>query len=766
MKLFRCSHRRLQGIASTVLSVAMAITTRHVHAQRVQAPYALATDKAAQSAVTWSHDIAPIAYDNCTTCHHTGGAGPFSLLTYQDARRWAAQLVPVTQSRYMPPWLPEHDHKAPSYVAFQQERGLTETQIALIAKWVHSGMLEGDTAEAPPVPVYSRTWQHGQPDLILTIEQPYTLPASGTDVFRNFILPYTLQQTHYIRAMEIRPSVPSIVHHANVLIDRTASYRHDHPADWKNGIPGMELAVDAGNSFDPDSSFLFWKPDTPYLLEPSTMPWRLDPGNDLILNMHLKPSGKSEIVTAQIGLYFTDTPPTQHPMLLQLEHDSALDIPAGDHNFAVDDSLKLPIDVDVLGIYPHAHYLGRRLESWAILPDGNRKWLILIPGWDIDRQAVYRYREPVFLPKGTVLHMHYVYDNSVDNEHNPNNPPVRVRAGNRSIDEMAHLWLQVLPVNVPAGSPDPRLLLEEAWMHQRLAKDPADTLSLYNLASTESALGKGKDAVAIYRRDLALHPDDVRTLTGLGAAFETAGDWQQAATTYQQAINVASGAPSDAHPDTCDARFNLAELQLKHGQAPAAEEQLRLMLDRCPPDAGTHSALGVALEDQNQPAAAAAEFHSALSLNPDDFTALYNLGVLASQSGDLPHAIDLLSAAAKQRPADIDTLVQLAGAYAQSGRFDDATEQLLAAIKISPQEADLHALLSQVLATNGHRLLAIDQQREALRISPNDPDGWNNLGVMQAREGDTAEARQDFLHALKIDPGHAQAAANLQHLPK
>jgi hypothetical protein len=341
-----------------------------------------------ETPVTWSDNIAPIVYKNCTTCHHAGGGGPFSLITYQDARRWAPQMIDVTRSRYMPPWLPVHDHKAAGYVSFQDERGLTDREIALIAKWGTSGMLEGKAADAPAPPKYGEIWQHGQPDLILNIDVPYTLPAGGTDVFRNFILPYPLNQTHYIRAMEIRPSAPQIVHHANVLIDRTASYRRTHPDTWRGGIAGMELAVDAGNSFDPDSSFLFWKPDTPYLEEPSTMPWRLDPGNDLILNMHLKPSGKPETVSAQVGLYFTDKPPTQQPMLLQLEHDSALDIPANDAKFVVEDSLKLPVDVDVLGVYPHTHYLGRTLEAWAVLPNQQKKWLISIPSWDIDLRAV------------------------------------------------------------------------------------------------------------------------------------------------------------------------------------------------------------------------------------------------------------------------------------------------------------------------------------------------------------------------------------------
>jgi Flp pilus assembly protein TadD len=706
--------------------------------------------------ITWSHDIAPLVYANCTTCHHTGGAGPFSLLNYADARRWAAQVTDVTASRYMPPWLPEHNRKSPQYVDFADERVLSDAQIETIARWVRGGMVEGNPAEAPAAPVYPETWQHGKPDLILTVERPFTLPASGSDTFRNFVLPYPLAQGHYIRAMEIRPGAPQIVHHANVLVDRTASYRHAHAADWQDGVPGMELNVDAGDGFDPDSHFLFWKPDTPYLLEPETMPWRLDPGNDLVLNMHLKPSGKAEVITAQIGLYFTDKPPTQKPMLLQLEHDSALDIPAGDANFVVEDSLRLPVDVELLGIYPHAHYLGRRLEAWATLPNQQRKPLILIPSWDIDRQAVYRYRKPLLLPKGSVVHMRYVFDNSAANVHNPHNPPIRVRAGNRSEDEMAHLWLQVLPVNTPAASPDPRLLLEEAWMRQRLSKQPEDTLALYNLASAEASLGKFKESVAGFQRALALHPGDERTLNGLGAALDTVGEWQQAASAYEQAIAL--------HPETCDARFNLAQLELKHDQAPAAALQLRTMLVQCPPDAAVHSALGVALQSQDQPDAALAEFKTALSLNHADFTALYNLGMLATQAGDLTQAIDLLKAAAKQHPEDTDVLVQLAGAYAQGQLFDDATEQLDAAIHIAPGNAHLHALLSQVLAGNGHLGMAIEEQKKANRLDPGDPDGWNNLGVMQARDGNRTEARADFLHALQLAPGHAQATANLQHL--
>jgi len=193
----------------------------------------------------------------------------------------------------------------------------------------------------------------------------------------------------------------------------------------------MDLALDR-NPFDPESHFLFWKPGTAPHYEPDGFSWRLDSGNYLVLNTHLQPTGKSEQVQPAIALYFTDKPPDRFPILIQLEHDGALDIPPGTRDFRVSDDFRLPIDADVLAVYPHAHYLGKLLEGYATLPDGTRKWLIRIPDWDLDWQAVYRDREPVFLPKNSVVSMRYHYDNSAANPRNPNQPSKRVRAGNQA----------------------------------------------------------------------------------------------------------------------------------------------------------------------------------------------------------------------------------------------------------------------------------------------------------------------------------------------
>ena len=736
----------------------VALLRTHVYAAQGAAPQAAAASShpaAASSApVTWSTDVAPILYKNCTTCHHPGGSGPFDLLTYQDATRWAAQITTVTQSRFMPPWLPE-----PGYGDFQDVRRLSDHDIATIARWVKDGMPAGDLAAAMSAPKYNSTWQHGTPDLILTLQRPFTLAASGTDVFRDFVFPYPLKQSHYIAAMEIRPGNPRVVHHSNMLIDRTASFRRAHPTDWQDGVPGMEVAdVDAGTTFDPAGHFLFWKPDTPVVVEPDGMPWRLDPGNDLILNMHLKPSGRPETISVQIGLYFTDKPPTKQPMLVELSNDSALNIPAGDANFPVDDSLRLPVDVQLLGVYPHAHYIGRRMEAWAILPNQEKKWLIVIPKWDIDRQAVYTYKNPIFLPAGTIVHMHYIYDNSANNEHNPHSPPIRVRAGNRSEDEMAHLTLQVLPVNARPNGPDPRLLLVEAVARSWLQKDPRNLTPLFNLASSLSLQGKYQDAVAEFRHALTLYPNDESILNSLGVALQNAGDARQAQETFQQAIA--------AHPDACDARFNLARLNLEANQASDAEQQYRLMLQQCPPSADIESGLGLSLSMEGNNEAAAAELHKALQIDPQDLTALYNLGRLAIKDNQIAEAVGFLETAAAAHPDDTDTHAVLAYAYTQSGRLSDAVDQLRDAIKISPDNAELHSILSQTLANAGDLQQAITEQKEALRLQPNDADGWNNLGMEEATAGSLAEARQAFTHALQLDPSHAEARANLDRLPK
>jgi len=622
-------------------------------------------------------------------------------------------------------------------------------------------MPEGNAAEAPAPPQYTSEWQLGPPDLILTAPESFQVPADGQDLFRNFIYPVPVTRTRYVRAMEILPGNARVVHHANILIDRTAELRRQHSSDWRAGIPGMELEIGSGDRFDPDSHFLFWKPDTPAVIEPPGMPWRIDPGNDLILNTHLKPTGRVETVQPRIGLYFTDQAPTRAPMLLQLEHDAALNIPAGDSHFVVEDELRLPIAVYALGIYPHAHYLGKQLEAWSIAPDGKRTPLILIKDWDIDRQSVYAYSQPLLLPAGSVLHMRYVYDNSAANPRNPARPPVRVHNGNRSTDEMGHLWLQVLPVhpmerNADGRDADARMLLERAWMEHRLTRDPTDRLAAYNLASLDSMSGNSAGAIAIYSKLAAAEPTNARIATSLGAAQQESGDWQSALGTYRRALTL--------DPSYADARYDLATLELQHDQYDTAAADFRALLAKSPDDAAAHGGLGAALAQLQQPDAARAEFDHALALDPAQLDTLANYASLELANSNPQHAQELLTEAVAAGAHDAATYQQLAFADQQTRHPAEAEAALRSAVAADPSDATSHSLLAQLLAARGDLPAAITEQQAALRINQKDADGWSNLGVLHAQGGEPTRARSDFEHALAIDPQHAQARANLQRL--
>ncbi|GAC1647030.1 MAG: hypothetical protein NVS9B15_05460 [Acidobacteriaceae bacterium] len=705
---------------------------------------------AGRAQVTWRRHVAPVVYKNCTSCHHDGGSGPFALKTYEDAKRWGGVMKSVTKSRYMPPWLPE-----PGYGTFAGDRRLTEEEIALVKAGVEGGMPEGD-GSPPTAPVYGSDWELGVPDMVLEMASPIEVPAGGTDLFENFVLPTPLRETKWVRAMEIKPGSPRLVHHANLILDQTGSLRRAHPGDWQNGVPGMDILVDSGESFDPDSHFLFWKPDSTALIEPDGMPWRLDAGTDLVLNMHLKPTGKAESIRARIGLYFTREEATKHPMLLQLEHDAALDIPAGQANFVVEDSLKLPVGVDVLGIYPHAHYLGKRLEAWALLPNGERRWLVLIRDWDIDRQAVYRFSKPVSLPGGSVVHMRYTYDNSAGNVRNPSSPPVRVQAGNRSVDEMGHLWLQVLPhPDKASAGVDPRMKLERVWMEKRLRRNEKDDIALYNLASLTMMEGDGAQAVKLFRRVLERRPDDVRTITSLGTAMETSGDWQNAESQYRAAIAK--------EPNYADAVFDLAALDLRHNSLIEAEHLFRGLTLRYPEDAGAWAGLGSSLLANGRTADAKIEFERALARAPESFEALSGLARIAVGNGDLPGAEPLLLRALA-RQNDWEAQRTLAMVYAGMERMEKAVEHLLEWQKLQPLGVEPHRALAQVYGQMGRMQDAIREQKIVVMLVPGIADDWNDLGAMEAQGGDKVAARRDLEHALQLEPGNKTAQANLSKL--
>ena len=628
-----------------------------------------------EKTVSFNKEIAPIIFENCAHCHHPSGPAPFSLLTYAEVKKRAKQIAAVTSRRFMPPWLPESGSNR-----FAGERRLTVAQIRMIQQWVEQGTAEGVASDLPATPKFTEGWQLGQPDLVVRMPQPYKLAAEGDDVFRNFVIPVPVERTRYVRAVEILPGNKRIVHHANILIDPARSFRRRDEVDGEAGFAGMDLATES-ERFEPDSHFLFWKPGTLPAVEPDDMAWRLDKGTDLILNMHMRPSGKPEIIEPTIGLYFTERPPSRFPMLLQLEHDGAIDIPPGKRDFLISDDFTLPLDVDVLGIYPHAHYLGKDLSGFATLPDGTRKSLIRIKDWDLNWQAVYQYVKPVFLPKGTIVSMRYSYDNTVENVRNPNRPPQRVVAGDRSSDEMGHLWIQVLP----RRPGDSRMILQEAMMRQRLRKYPTEFAAHFNLAAMLQSRGRLAEAVTHYRAALRTRPGDAAAHNNLGAALKTMGNVEEAVREFRESVRVS--------PDYASARYNLGSSLLQQGQPQEAAIHLLEVLRIQPEDAEAHNDLGTCLAIQNNLVQAAAHFEHALRIDPEHPRAHYNLGkVLAIQ-----------------------------------GKLDQAAVHFERAVRIDRNNADAHNDLGKVFAIQGNMLKAAEHFQEALRIDPNHSEARENL---------------------------------------
>ena len=382
---------------------------------------------------TFTRDVAPILYQHCAVCHHPGEVAPFPLLTYQDAAKRAKLIATVTASRYMPPWQPE-----PGYDHFQGERRLPDADIATLRRWAEAGAPQGNPArhpvQLPQAPHFPQGWQLGTPDMTVRMPKPFQIAAAGPDQYMCFDIPLGLTTDKYVRALEFRPEARSVVHHALFLLDSGHIGRQLGEAYPCFGTPG----------FLPSGALGGWTPGTQPARMPNGLQLIMRKGSDLVMQIHYHPTGKPETDQSTLGLYFTDKRPTKWVADIALGSHQ-IDIPPGERAYKVRDHFTTPVDVEAVGIIPHAHYICKEMDGWAILPDGRKQWLIRIRDWNFDWQEQYRYAVPVKLPADTDLQMEFTYDNSDANPRNPNHPPRRVVWGPSTSDEMAGLHVQVVP---------------------------------------------------------------------------------------------------------------------------------------------------------------------------------------------------------------------------------------------------------------------------------------------------------------------------------
>lgn len=587
----------------------------------VVAALVLGASAASAEPITYSKHIAPLIADRCGMCHHPGGSAPFSLLTYADVKKRAALIAAVTERRYMPPWKAD-----PANGPFIGQHPLADGEIALIRRWTVAGAPEGDAHDTPPRVEWTDGWQLGKPDLIVTVRGAYTLPADGTDIFRIFVLPIPTAAVRYVRALEFRPGNPAVVHHANIRIDATPASRHLDDGEPGPGYDGLI----AHSAQYPDGHFLGWTPGQVAPMLPAELAWTLAPHSDLVVELHMRPSGKAESVAPSVGLYFSDTPPTQTPAMLRLGRQN-IDIPAGQRQYTIDDSYVVPVDVDVEAVQPHAHYRARTVRGDATLPDGTVRSLIAIDDWDFRWQHVYRFVTPVHLPKGTRLSMRYAYDNSADNPRNPEQPPLRARWGQRSSDEMGDLWIQVLArseADLVRLIRDfrPKVAAEDLLGYRvEIERHPTDAALHDDAALLNLELGRADAAVREFTASLALKPGSAAAHYNLGTALTVAHRLDDAIAEYRRALEI-------------DPQY-----------------------------ANAHNNLGSALTAQGKFTEAIREYQALVALQPAAAGGFQNLAAAYAADGQFDRAIDAIDAALHLHPPDslAAELRRLRGGYLQ-----------------------------------------------------------------------------------------------------
>jgi Flp pilus assembly protein TadD len=598
----------------------------------------------------FSREVAPIVLAHCAPCHRPGEVAPFSLLTYADAKAHADAIADATLAGQMPPWLPE-----PTEFAIAGDRRLRADHVEVIQRWVAAGAPEGDPALLPPAPTFPDGWQLGAPDLVVRPAKAFRVEPGGDDLYRNLVAPSPITSPVFVRAVEVRTHGAPI-HHAVVRVDRTSASRR---RDGEDGRPGFE-GMASGSIQDPDGQFLGWAPGRGPIVVPEGMPWRLERGADLVIEVHVVSSPEAAAIQPSVALYFSPVPPVRTPVVVKMG-SKQIDLPPGVHDQLVADRYRLPVAVDLVSVYPHAHYLARDMRITMTPPGGAPRTILHIPEWDFHWQQDYRFVSPIPMPAGTEIAMLYTFDNTASNPHNPRRPPVRVRAGPRAVDEMAELGLQL----VTASAADARLLVQEFAARDLRA----------NIAMIDERLRET--------------PDDASLRSLMGVTLVEAERFAEAIPHLQRAVALL---------DRTAATFQALGVALAGtGQASQAVPPLRRAAALAPRDETIQYNLGNVLAELGRPADADAAYRRALGINPDYPEAHVNLAVLLSSKGRINEALAHYARALEIRPQSPAILANYGGALASAGRFPDALRYTRRALDLDPANPTARENLQKLL---------------------------------------------------------------------
>lgn len=427
----------------------------------------------AQTAPTYSKDVAPILFNNCTSCHRAGEIAPMSLMNYKEVRPWARAIAARVADGTMPPW-----HADPAHGSFANARMLSDLQKATIAKWVSAGAPEGNPADLPPPPAHKDGWNIGEPDAILSMQEDYPIPATGEVPYQYFEVPANFAEDRFIQAWEIRPGNRAVVHHIIVstrppaaVIERQMKQQQqmmlqrmfgpapaagaprptplfsfkcciEIPAGETGGRPlPPELRTAPGPNDRPrppgsGPSIGGYVPGNSIRVFPEGTAMRLPAGYSLVFQMHYTPIGKDTTDRSTVALKFAKTPPTTVLSTATLINGS-LSIPPRAADHLVENEMTINRAINVYSLVPHTHVRGKRWHYEAIYPDGRREVILSVPKYDFNWQHEYVFKTPLHLPAGTKIHAKAWYDNSPGNKSNPD-PDKEVKWGDQTWEEMMY----------------------------------------------------------------------------------------------------------------------------------------------------------------------------------------------------------------------------------------------------------------------------------------------------------------------------------------
>ncbi|MEM6674057.1 MAG: redoxin domain-containing protein [Planctomycetota bacterium] len=394
-------------------------------------------------------DVAPIIHRRCTPCHRPEAAGPFPMRTYREIAKRGPMIAFVVEDGTMPPW-----HPADGYGTFKDSLAMTPEERETLIAWIDAGMAQGEPERAPEPPTFEGGWQLGEPDLVVTMTDAFEVPATGADLYRNFVVPLPTTEDRWLTAIEVMPGAPRVLHHIVFDID---TQRRCRSLDGSDGRPGWDAMSGEGGGvtgWDDGGPLLGtslggWAVGSQPRHLPMSLARNLPAGADLILRSHFHPSGKVESERTKLGLHFTDKPPAKQLMGLQMPPmfgtAAGIDIPAGESDFVVRDSFTLPVDALALTVGGHAHSILREMRIDVFRPeDDDVESIFWIDDWDFDWQSRYEWAEPVELPAGTELGVELLWDNSDYNPNNPFDPPRRIGWGFQSTDEMGSVTVAMV----------------------------------------------------------------------------------------------------------------------------------------------------------------------------------------------------------------------------------------------------------------------------------------------------------------------------------